>query len=356
MIHICLATRHDTSSAWWRQTPKNDGVWQTHNTQFHLNDETQCSWLCVFDEPPDGWTTHIPKERRILMITEPKTLKTYALRYLDHFHHVLSPYPRHSSYRGRWSCTQPSLNWHYGITRQTTEPITIASWHDIVRVKTKTQSVSVICSQKKMTSFQLQRLRFLAALEHELGDSIAVFGRDDHFISDKATGLDTYKYHIVLENNEDKHFWTEKLADAYLAECYPIYAGCPNLHDYFPKQAYTSINIHDISQAIRIVKDVIASELWQQNRNHILTAKRLVMERYNLFPTIAHLAHNSSHRQEHQLLATAEHIDSGDNVVNFTDISQRKWVERTYHEWYNKAQSLKKRLTDHWRKLRPPKK
>ena len=142
-------------------------------------------------------------------------------------------------------------------------------WDYVQAKKEKTKIISVICSGKIANMFQVQRLRFVKALQEEMGDVVHFFGRDSNPITLKDEGLNDYRYHIVLENNRDKHFWSEKLADAYLAECYPIYYGCPNVHDYFSKNAYTPIDINHIPQAIQTIKNVIAADLWQKHHAHI---------------------------------------------------------------------------------------
>ena len=92
----------------------------------------------------------------------------------------------------------------------------------------------------------------------------------------KFLGLAPYGYTIVLENSQEKNYWTEKIADAFLSWCIPIYWGCPNINDYFDKKSYNLIDINDpdplatikkiISKPIN--KDVIAS--LKNNRNKIL--------------------------------------------------------------------------------------
>ena len=169
--------------------------------------------------------------------------------------------------------------------------------------KRKQNSFLLYVAVKGTIASKHKRLRFTAALKQELGSLVDVYGRDSNFISDKADALDPYRYHIALENNQDKHFWTEKLAETYLGEAYLIHAGCKNLHDYFPRQAYTSIDIFNIPQAIQQVKDIIASNLYEKNRTHILEAKRRVMEEHQIFPAIDRLVH-ASLQDDYESLST----------------------------------------------------
>jgi len=75
------------------------------------------------------------------------------------------------------------------------------------------------------------------------GERIDIFGRGINEIEDKWDALDRYKYHIALENSVVEDYWTEKLSDAYLAGCYPIYYGCPNIEKYFDISSLARINI-----------------------------------------------------------------------------------------------------------------
>ena len=62
-----------------------------------------------------------------------------------------------------------------------------------------------------------------------------IFGKGINGFEDKWDTLRDYKYHIVIENSSFDDYWTEKLADNYLAECFPFYHGCKNINKYFDK-------------------------------------------------------------------------------------------------------------------------
>ena len=50
----------------------------------------------------------------------------------------------------------------------------------------------------------------------------------------KIDTLRLYKFCVAIENSEDKHYVTEKLYDALVAGCVPIYFGAPNVLEYVP--------------------------------------------------------------------------------------------------------------------------
>jgi len=50
----------------------------------------------------------------------------------------------------------------------------------------------------------------------------------------KIDALRPYKFCVAMENSEDDHYVSEKVYDALVAGCVPIYFGAPNILDYVP--------------------------------------------------------------------------------------------------------------------------
>jgi len=50
----------------------------------------------------------------------------------------------------------------------------------------------------------------------------------------KIDTLRRYKFCVAIENSKDRHYVSEKVYDAYVAGCVPIYFGAPNVLDYVP--------------------------------------------------------------------------------------------------------------------------
>ncbi len=66
----------------------------------------------------------------------------------------------------------------------------------------------------------------------------------------------------------------------------PIYYGCPRIAEYFPAESLVSIDIRD-PDATRIVQETIRSDRWLRNIDAIAEARRLVLERHQLFSFVA---------------------------------------------------------------------
>jgi hypothetical protein len=66
----------------------------------------------------------------------------------------------------------------------------------------------------------------------------------------------------------------------------PIYYGCTNLGQYFPRESFIEIDIGD-ANAAEIIREAVASDRWTRSREAIAHARELVLDRYQLFPFLA---------------------------------------------------------------------
>lgn len=107
----------------------------------------------------------------------------------------------------------------------------VPDWRDLDL--TKTRSCSLIASAKR--SQEGQRMR------HAVADHARAAGLDVDILGGgyapfvaKSEGLASYRYSVVIENAREPDYFSEKLIDAVLCLCVPIYWGCPNIADYLP--------------------------------------------------------------------------------------------------------------------------
>lgn len=99
----------------------------------------------------------------------------------------------------------------------------------------------------------------------------------------KLAGLLPYKYSMVLENSQQPNYWTEKLADAYLAWCVPLYWGCPNLSDYFDPRTYREVDLnYNASQINEILNLPIDSEVIDK----LDLERKKILNEYNIWETV----------------------------------------------------------------------
>jgi hypothetical protein len=265
---------HGAIGAWFRQTPAHDG--RFGGTLFRSEPANRMKeWLVVCDDPPSGFRTRIPRERRVLFLGEPPGTKAYAVPYLNQFGTVVGP-TRFPGYTGRQIVQHASLPWHYGKTR----PL---SWDRLMMDKGKSAAISVFCSDKTFTPQQVRRIAFVEKLKRHFGELVDHFGNGTRSLPEKADGLDAYRYTVVLENNLDDDFWTEKLADAYLGHCFPIYAGGKVRPGDFDPAARLDIDMCEPDSAFRQIEALLNSEAFEKSEPLIREQRMRVMFKHNLF-------------------------------------------------------------------------
>lgn len=284
MIVIAFSTVHQPWP-YFRQTPGGKGV--VGEVQFTLDAAAACGadYLVVYDEPDGTLVTDVPKNRRILFVTEPPGIRSYHSSYLRQFGTVVTPYLLRG-FGFRQVIRHTALPWHFGIDFNASEPCATAlDWDTLSSMPwpEKSRPISVITSTKAILPRHRERLAFIERLRREFGDAIDIFGRGFREIGDKADAILPYRFHIVLENNSIDHFWTEKLADAYLGFSMPLAVGSSNLGRYFPQGSFLELDINDMDEAVRKMRAAIDSNIDIGARAEILEGRRRVLEEHNLF-------------------------------------------------------------------------
>ena len=71
----------------------------------------------------------------------------------------------------------------------------------------------------------------------------------------KIDTLRRYKFCVAIENSADQHYVTEKVYDALVAGCVPIYFGAPNVLEYVP-HANAIIDVRALGGARRTAEEI----------------------------------------------------------------------------------------------------
>ena len=155
----------------------------------------------------------------------------------------------------------------------------------------------MFCSDKRLTRQQETRLRFVEDLKRTFGDLVEHYGNGFQAIEEKADGLAPFRMTVVLENNSHDEFWTEKLGDAYLGHCFPIYAGGRVPRRDFDPAARLDIDLNDRDAALRAVEKLVDSFDFPALEDAIRRQRRDVMMRHNLFAVADRLIKARSRRK-----------------------------------------------------------
>lgn len=262
---------------------------------FHINEDVPevDFWVVYSKGRRMAETCRCSPENTLFITGEPETVYHYAPGFVKQFARVLSV--QKSINHPNMKMMQPAQPWHIGKIsprkddgKESGSGVTYTQNYDTLSVSKpeKTKLMSIITSNKCFTKGHKARIAFATALKEHYGDKLDLFGHGFNSFDNKWDVVAPYKYHICIENSSYPHYWTEKLADSYLGNTYPLYYGAPNIGDYFPENSFSMIDISDIEKSIRIIDEAIRNNLADVNADAIEKAKQLVLNEYNLFDMI----------------------------------------------------------------------
>src|SRR5262249_23999117 len=111
-----------------------DGTWK--DLQFVPGDVTEADWLVTSGDGLPRVRTQVPKERRIIFITEPPQIRDYYPHFINQFGIAVSPMPI-KGFKGTWIQRHGALMWFFG---RTLEQLKVADYSE------KLFDLSVVCS------------------------------------------------------------------------------------------------------------------------------------------------------------------------------------------------------------------
>lgn len=110
--------------------------------------------------------------------------------------------------------------------------------------------------------------------------------KNKHISNTKYDALINYKYSLCIENCSLNNYFTEKITDTILCWCVPIYYGCPNISKYFPEHSYYYVDITK-PDYIEEIEKIISREITQENINALTKARKLILDKYNIWNVIS---------------------------------------------------------------------
>lgn len=212
----------------------------------------------------------VPPTRTLLMIKEPPGLLCLPDSYTDQFYSVVSqqrgvkcarPICAHSAHH--WFLERPFLK--------------ITDVSDIA----KTGLMSMVISSKQDTPGHRKRWRFANILRDHFGERLDWFGRGVQELQSKKDGVEPYRYHIVLENCAVPHYWTEKIADAFVGNSFPFYWGDPRIAADFPADALLRIDPDRPDECIAAIESAIEQDLYSQRQEALAEARRRLVAEHH---------------------------------------------------------------------------
>ena len=253
-------------------------------------------WLVVFDDLKADETVVCPKERTILATWEPVSIKNYCTAFTRQFGHLLTNRPRAAENHPHYHRGKGYFPWYNSRSYAENKAFAIPP---------KTKVVAAVCSAKAMKwTKHCQRIRLLRKMVAEIPGA-DWYGHGVHEFQNKCDLMDTYRY------------WTEKIADAFLCECLPFYAGAPDLAEDFPAESFIPIPVDDPDEAIRIMRAAIAADEWSKRLPAIRAAKARLFAEYNFWAQVIKVIEDSRDQRVTPADPARPHV-----------LRSRKWLRR----------------------------
>jgi hypothetical protein len=277
-----------------RQLPGSGFVWKDYEFVINKPCEEADFWVVYSKGKREAETCLVAPQNTLFITGEPDSIYHYSQGYANQFGKVLSCQKK-LKHKNLVYC-QPAQPWHIGkLTRKIVgsrdEEEAVAEYTHTyddfkVSVPQKTKLISVITSNKAFTKGHRERIEFVMKLKEHYGEKLDMFGWGFNGFDNKWDVIAPYKYHIALENNSTPYYWTEKLADAYLGNAFPIYYGADNIGDFFSEDSYLAIDIHNVEDSIKKIDYAITNDLAVKNAAAVEESKQRVLDKYNLFNLI----------------------------------------------------------------------
>lgn len=143
-----------------------------------------------------------------------------------------------------------------------------------IGIHDKKKLVSFIFSWKNWNSYHRMRFRTYERLQND--NRIDFFGTGcEKPLDFKIDGLKDYRFSIVMENNIEPDYFTEKLIDCFLTGTIPVYMGTRQTENYFDSNG---IIYFQGDEDLPSIIDSLSEELYQSKidsvRNNFETAKK----------------------------------------------------------------------------------
>jgi hypothetical protein len=117
-------------------------------------------------------------------------------------------------------------------------------WVDPYKDREKHNLISFLTSSKLMTPNHRFRHEVFDALtgKESVGEFDIFIKMTPPRIEKKDQVLDGSKFSIIIENENSRNYFTEKIIDCFASKTIPIYYGCTNIDDFFDPEGIIKFN------------------------------------------------------------------------------------------------------------------
>lgn len=153
----------------------------------------------------------------------------------------------------------------------------------------KEKPCSWITSGINRTASHRHRLAFLQSLQDSdvkfdlYGRNLPTWAKTPGELGSKWYGMSPYYYNLAIENYAENDWYvSEKLWDALLAWCLPIYYGGPAADKLLPPDSFLRLPSLD-EKGIAYIKEVTSTpDAWYAAKDAIREARQIILHKLNL--------------------------------------------------------------------------
>lgn len=335
MVHINVIT-YLNHSLFDQQLDKNRF---SKEYSFYENSTLDIEWdmVIVFEAIIAPKTIKCKKGGLVFIGGEPPMVSVYTTSFLNQFDIIFTAHPKIKNFKN--IIRQQYFNdWHFGFDYSNKKHK--HTFEEIVEMKipNKTKNISIITSSLAVIPFHLKRLDFITKIKQTFGNEIDYYGRGFNFVNDKADAILPYRFHICIENTSINDLWTEKFADPLLGYSIPIYIGCANMDEYFPKDSFYYLNINDIDGAVTLLNKILAEPVkcYNEKLGELLQARNLLVNNYNIYPTLVNLyLSQESNFGNVETYTIKPNFDSFEFVIKNYKLRLERFIHKKYSNLKN---------------------
>lgn len=289
----------ETELTWSRQLPGHEKKWGNCRFEFDQNSNVY-DWLVVYDDvspvTDERFSVRVeslacPAEHTILVTSEPSSVKCYSSLFCEQFDLVITTHEPWAIEHRNILRTQTGYPWFYHRSSAGENTGLGKIGYDDIKSsppENKSELISTVCSDKRRRGHTLHNARadFTDWLSKQMPE-MTRYGRGVRYLDDKADALDSFRYHVAIENDCVPDYFTEKLLDPFLGLTLPFYFGCPNTPVYFPEESFIPIDIFDFEGSLQTIRRAIENNEYEKRLPSIKEARRRVLDEHNIFALLS---------------------------------------------------------------------
>ena len=111
-------------------------------------------------------------------------------------------------------------------------------------------------------------------IAEKYGDKIDLFGNGSpNPIDNKEDALEDYMFSIVIENINDKNYFTEKLIDPLLVGTIPVYWGCSNINEFIDERGIIRFDMDSFDDVLETLNEETYNNMLKYAKINLEKAK-----------------------------------------------------------------------------------